>query len=97
MRSPLLLLTLRGGTAERADSALWLDLDHGSSWRALCEEGLIPRLLKESGAEEIAREAWDGSPFGDGSLGTIEEVEPGVLACSDSALALPQGYRRSRS
>lgn len=86
MSSDLVVVGLKGGSAERADLALAVDTDPGNvgpvEWYALVSRGDMDALVNVTGAD-VVREAreWDGEPFGDGA-GYVERAENGsIVGC----------------
>lgn len=96
MANPLLIATLEGGdpSNDYSDSAIWMDLDGprpANQWLALVSDRQAAEVLAENtgGAEVVSVAQWDGAPFGDGNLGTVESPRPGVLRSAHFAGCRP--------
>jgi hypothetical protein len=92
----LLVATLRGGDAsdDFGSDAIWLDLT-SDPWMALVESREAAEALAHNTGATLVEPLteWDGSPFGDGNLGTVTSDRIRHIHCdSPDILRLPEGW-----
>lgn len=101
MAQRLIQAWLNGGDVDRIDytKTLWTDFQRGMEgserWNALVADVASAKdLAALTGAALLHTEYWDGAPFGDGSIGTVESQEVGKMVCQHSEFcgALPDGW-----
>jgi hypothetical protein len=95
MAKALLIAELSGGDAsDLGQEALWTDLE-GITWRILVADLADAEIAAaNTGAQLVVTSEWDGSPFGDGNIGTVESPEVGVLVADHNEFVglLPAGW-----
>lgn len=79
----VLVALVKGGDAQDADSALVMDLDRGNvsdhEWAVLVTLKSLRAFLTNTRAHLISAEPWNGGRFGDGTGGTVELGDEGLV------------------
>jgi hypothetical protein len=89
--STLFVVIILGGLVENlpTESAIWYDLDGGNKWQALCTASQADNIASLAGGEEVSREEWDGSTFGDGHSGHVFSPCKGIMDDTHATPNLP--------
>lgn len=85
--SKLVVVNLRGGSAELSATAVCVDLDRGlvvkDEWSALVRLDRVDELAERTGATLVGEPSeWDGETFGDGVGGTVHREPNGQVVGS---------------
>ena len=79
----LFVATFSNGDAslDSSSNSIWTDLEdvRPGEWRTLVSDRASAEATADrTGATLLSVDPWDGSRFGDGFSGIVEQVEPGV-------------------